>query len=60
MDNSGWLKLAVYIIRQAYKDKDWDFFGTQWCDDLLNYIGISIDGRTVLRMMNRGDDDGKR
>ena len=52
--------LAASIIRQAYKDKGWDFFLTQWCDDLLNYIGISMDGRAVLRMVKRGDDDGKR
>ena len=60
MDNPGWSVLAVCIIRQAYKDKDWDFFLTQWCDELLNYIGISMDGRAVLRMVKRGDDDGKR
>lgn len=60
MDNPGWRMLAASIIRQAYKDKGWDFFLTQWCDDLLNYIGISMDGRAVLRMVKRGDDDGKR
>ena len=53
MDNPGWRMLAASIIRQAYKDKDWDFFLTQWCDDLLNYIGISMDGRAVLRMVKR-------
>lgn len=53
MDNPGWRNLAACIIRQAYKDKDWDFFRTQWCDDLLNYIGISMDGRAVLRMVKR-------
>lgn len=60
MDNPEWRKLAACIIRQAYKDKDWDFFRTQWCDDLLNYIGISMDGCAVLRMLKRGEDDGKR
>lgn len=60
MDNPGWRELAAHIIQQAYKDKDWDFFRTQWCDRLLNYIGISMDGRDVLRMLRRGDDDGKR
>lgn len=60
MDNPGWRELAVCIILQAYKDKDWDFFLTQWCDELLDYIGISMDGRAVLRMVKGDVDNGKR
>lgn len=60
MNNPGWRALAAGIIRQAYKDKDWDFFRTKWCDVLLNYIGINMEGRVVLRMLKRGVDDGKR
>lgn len=60
MVNPGWRALAAAIIKQAYRDHAWDFFRTAWCDMLLEYVGISMDGRAVLRMIKGGNDDDKR
>lgn len=60
MENPGWRALAVAIIKRAYLDHAWNFFHTVWCDALLEYVGINMDGRAVLRMLKGGNDDGKR
>lgn len=60
MDDAGWKKLAVAIIKQAYRDHAWDFFYTAWCDNLLEYVGMGMNGRDILRMVQGGNDDGKR
>ena len=60
MENPGWRALAAAIIKQAYRDHAWNFFRTDWCDELLEYIGINMNGRAVLRMVQGGKDDGER
>ena len=60
MANPGWRVLAAAIIKEAYRDHAWNFFHTAWCDDLLEYVGISKNGRAVLRMIKGGKDDGER
>lgn len=60
MENPGWRALAAAIIKQAYRDHAWNFFHTAWCDELLDYVGIGMNGRDVLRMVRGGNDDGKR
>lgn len=59
MEKPGWRALAAAIIKQAYRDHAWSFFYSDWCDDLLAYVGISMNGRDVLRMIHGGKDDGK-
>lgn len=60
MENPGWRALAAAVIKQAYHDHAWNFFHTDWCDELLEYVGIKMSGRDVLRMVQGGKDDGKR
>ena len=66
MENPGWRALSAAIIMQAYRDHAWSFFHSVWCDELLEYVGINMSGRDVLRMvrevktMARGKDDGER
>lgn len=60
MENPGWRALAVAIIKQACRDHAWNFFHTAWCDELLDYVGSSMDGRAVLRLVQGGKDDGER
>ena len=59
MENPGWRALAAAIIHQAYLDHAWNFFRTTWCDDLLEYVGISMNGRDVLRMVEGGEDHAR-
>ena len=56
MENPGWRALAAAIIKQAYRDHAWNFFQSAWCDDLFAYVGISMNGRDVLQMVQKGDD----
>ena len=60
MENPGWRALAAAIIKQAFRDHAWNFFHTAWCDDLLEYVGIGMNGRAVLRMIKGGEDDVER
>lgn len=60
MENPGWRALAVAIIKRAYLDHAWSFFHSDWCDGLLEYVGINMSGRDVLRMVQGGKDDGER
>ena len=60
MENPGWRELAAAIIKQAYSDRAWNFFQTAWCDALLDYVGISMSGSELLRMVKGDEDDGKR
>lgn len=55
MENPGWRALAAAIIKQAYRDHAWDFFHTSWCDELFDYVGIGMNGRDVLRMVEGGE-----
>lgn len=59
MENPGWRALAAAIIKQAYLDHAWNFFRTAWCDELLDYVGISMNGRDVLRMVEGGEDHAR-
>ena len=60
MANPGWRALAAAIIKQAYRDHAWSFFRSAWCDELLEYVGISMNGRDILRMVQGSNDDGER
>ena len=60
MEDQGWRALAAAIIKQAYREHAWNFFHTDWCDGLLEYVGISMNGRDVLRMVKGDVDNGKR
>ena len=55
MENPGWRALAAAVIKQAYRDHAWNFFRTAWCDELLEYVGIGMNG-----MVQEGRDDGER
>ena len=59
MENPGWRALAVAIIKQAYRDHAWNFFHSAWCDELLEYVGIRMNGRDVLRMVEGGEDHAR-
>lgn len=59
MENPGWRALAAAIIKQAYRDHAWYFFRTAWCDELLEYVGINMSGRDVLRMVQGGEDHAR-
>ena len=60
MANVGWGLLATAIIRQAFIDRDYDFFKTDWCDTLIAIAGFDMDGSELLRKVQGGVNDGER
>ena len=60
MENPGWRALAAAVIKQAYRDHAWHFFRTALRDERREYVGIGMNGRAVLRMVEEGRDDGER
>ena len=51
---AAYRSLAAAIIQQARRDHAWAFFKTEWCDALLDFVGLEINGREALEIIRTG------
>lgn len=57
--------LAAMIVHSGVVEADVDFLQGEWCDQLLDYLGIPLSGMELLtkyqeRQERRRADNGKR
>lgn len=43
-------RLAIYIIWQAIRDKDEEFFQSPWFEQLAEWLGLDVEGARYLAL----------
>lgn len=56
----GATNLALQIVKSGVDAADEEFLKSEWCDDLLGYLGLKVSGPELLERKRRNDHVGKK